>query len=222
MTLAMDRACGKILDKLEELGLAENTIVVFSNDNGGPTDKNASSNYPLSGTKSNHLEGGIRVPFLMRWPGKIAANSVYDHPIITLDLLPTFFAAGGGNVDSILDIDGVDLLPYIKGQKQERPHQRLYWKKDARAVVRHGDWKLIRYPDRPAELYNIAEDERELNNLAAIYPEKVRKLYKMIFQWESTLERPRWLLKRKFENVDIDRMDKYRDQSQFFQEERKN
>lgn len=220
MTLALDRACGKILDRLEELGLAENTIVVFTNDNGGPTDKNASSNYPLSGTKSNHLEGGIRVPFLMRWPGKIEPNSVYPHPIITLDLLPTFFAVGGGDVNTILDIDGVNLMPFIQGQKQERPHQRLYWKKDARAVVRDGDWKLIRYPDRPAELYNIAEDERELNNLAAIYPEKVRKLYKMIFQWESTLERPRWLLQRKFENVDIDRMDQYRDQSHFFQEER--
>lgn len=222
MTSALDRACGKVLDKLDELGLAENTIVVFTNDNGGPTDKNASSNYPLSGTKSNHLEGGIRVPFLMRWPGKIAPNSLYRRPVVTLDLLPTFFAAGGGDGDAILDIDGVDLLPFIQGQKQERPHQRLYWKKDARAAMRYGDWKLIRFPDRPAELYNIAEDERELNNLAAVYPEKVRKMYKMIFQWESTLERPRWLLKRKFENVDIDRMDAYRDQSQFFQEERKN
>ena len=73
-----------------------------------------------------------------------------------------------------------------------------------------------------SELYNISNDERELNNLAAIYPEKVRKMYKMIFQWESTLERPRWLLKRKYENVDIDRMDKYRDQSKYFKEERNN
>ena len=220
MTLAMDRACGKILDKLTELGLDQNTLVVFTNDNGGPTDKNASSNYPLSGTKSNHLEGGIRVPFLMRWPEKIAANTLYPHPISTLDLLPTFFAAGEGDADTLLDLDGVDLLPYISGSKMERPHQRLYWKKDARAVVRDGDWKLMRFPDRPAELYNIAEDERELNNLAAVYPEKVKKLFKMLFQWESTLERPRWLLKRKFENVDIDRMDLYRDQSKFFQAER--
>ena len=220
MTLALDRACGKVLDKLEELGLAENTLVVFTNDNGGPTDKNVSSNYPLSGTKSNHLEGGIRVPFLMRWPGKIKANATYLHPIITLDLLPTFFAAGTGDVNKILDIDGVDLMPYVQGQKLERPHQRLYWKKQARAVVRDGDWKLIRFPDRPAELYNIEKDERELKNLAAVYPEKVRKMYKMIFEWESTLERPRWLLQRKYENVDIDRMDLYRDQSKFFQEER--
>ena len=220
MTLALDRACGIILDKLEELGLDQNTLVVFTNDNGGPTDKNASSNYPLSGTKSNHLEGGIRVPFLMRWPNKIQANSVYHHPVSTLDLLPTFVAAGGGDVDKILDIDGVNLLPYIQGEKQERPHQQLFWKKQARAALRDGDWKLIRFPDRPAELYKISDDPRELNNLAALYPERVRKMYKMIFQWESTLERPRWLLKRKFENVDIDRMDAYRDQAKFFQEER--
>jgi len=104
----------------------------------------------------------------------------------------------------------------------ERPHQRLFWKKDARAVVRDGDWKLIRYADRPPELYDISEDQREMNNLAGIYPERVKKMFKLIFQWESTLERPRWLLHRRYENVDIDRMDAYRDQSLFFQDERKN
>lgn len=220
MTLALDRASGQVLDKLAALGLDKNTLVVFTNDNGGPTDKNASSNYPLSGTKSNHLEGGIRVPFLMSWPGVLKENTAYPYPVSTMDLLPTFFEAAGGDADSLLQLDGVNLLPYIKGEKQARPHQRLFWKKDARAVVRDGDWKLIRFADRPAELYNIADDERELKNLAAVYPEKVRKLYKLIFQWESTLERPRWLLKRKYENVDIDRMDAYRDQSQFFQKER--
>ena len=220
MTLGLDRACGKVLAKLKELGLDENTIIVFTNDNGGPTDKNASSNYPLSGTKSNHLEGGIRVPFLMKWPKIIKETKTYDNPISTLDILPTFFAAAGGDLNKVTNIDGVDLLPYVLGKNAERPHMNLFWKKQARAAVRHGDWKLIRFPDRPAELYNIIDDERELNNLAEIYPEKVKKLYKLIFQWESTLERPRWLLQRKFENVDIDRMDIYRDQSKYFQEER--
>ncbi|WNJ20575.1 sulfatase [Pontibacter sp. G13] len=220
MTVALDRAVGKVLDHLEAEGLAENTIVIFTNDNGGPTDKNASSNYPLSGTKSNHLEGGIRVPFLMKWPGRVEAGSEYHQPIITLDLLPTFFAAGGGDMGQLTDLDGVNLLPFVQGDQSEAPHQQLFWKKQARAAVRMGDWKLIRFPDRPAELYNIAEDEREMNNVADQHPEKVREMYKLIFQWESTLERPRWMLKRKFENVDIDRMDAYRDQSQFFQEER--
>jgi len=220
MTLAVDRACGKILDKLEELGLDDNTIIVFTNDNGGPTDRNASSNWPLSGTKSNHLEGGLRVPFLLHWPGITAPGSVYRFPVSTLDLLPTFFSAGGGEVDTLLQLDGVDLLPFVQGLKQNRPHQRLFWKRDARAVVRDGDWKLIRFADRPAELYHIVEDPREMNDQASIFPERVRKMYKQISAWESTLERPRWLLKRKYENVDIERMDAYRDQSKFFVSER--
>jgi len=210
MTLALDRACGQILDKLKELGLEKNTIVVFTNDNGGPTDKNASINLPLAGTKSNHLEGGVRVPFIMRWPGQIDQKSEYHNPISTFDLLPTFVAAAGGDVDEIKDIDGVDLLPFLKKSNKGRPHETLFWKKDCRAAVRYGDYKLIRYPDRPAELFNIINDESEQNDLAAENPELVRQMFKMIFDWESTLERPRWLLQRKFENVDIDRMDKYR------------
>ncbi len=105
-------------DKLKELGLEKNTIIVFTNDNGGPSDKNASDNYPLSGSKSNHLEGGIRVPFLMKWPGKIKPNTTFKNPISTLDLLPTFYAAAGGNVSNAKDIDGVDLIPYVNGKNK--------------------------------------------------------------------------------------------------------
>ncbi|UMB61690.1 sulfatase [Lutibacter sp. A80] len=210
MALALDRASGKILDKLKELGIDDNTLVIFTNDNGGPTDKNASSNLPLSGTKSNHLEGGIRVPFIMKWPGKIKPNTTYNSPISTLDLLPTFYAAAGGNPKSIKDIDGVNLLPYINNQINSKPHEALFWKKDTRACIRKGDWKLIRFPDRPAELYYIPNDIKEQTNLAASYPKIVRQLFKELFEWESTLERPRWLLKREFENFDIDRMDKYK------------
>ncbi|MCG8579010.1 MAG: sulfatase-like hydrolase/transferase, partial [Bacteroidales bacterium] len=163
-----------------------------------------------AGTKSNHLEGGVRVPFIMRWPGKIDKKSEYNYPISTFDLLPTFVAAAGGDIDQLKDIDGVDLLPFLNSKSEERPHETLFWKKDCRAAVRYGDYKLIRYPDRPAELFNIIEDESEQNDLATENPELVRQMYKMIFDWESTLERPRWLLQRKFENMDIDRMDKYR------------
>jgi len=210
MTLAMDRACGRLIDKLKELGLDKNTLIVFTNDNGGPSDINASINYPLSGTKSNQLEGGVRVPFIMSWPGKIKENTTYEYPVSTLDLLPTFYEAAGGNSKEIDDIDGVDLLPFIQGKNTLKPHQILYWKKETRATVRNGDWKLIRYPDRPAELFNIEEDEAEQKDLAAFNPDKVRDLYKQIFEWELTLERPRWLLKRSYEKYDMDRMDKYR------------
>ena len=210
MTVALDRASGLILDKLAVLGLDKNTLVVFTNDNGGPTDKNASVNFPLSGTKSNHLEGGIRVPFVMKWPAQFKGKQTYNYPVSTLDLLPTFVAAAEGDAAALTDLDGVDLLPYVKGYNVERPHQILFWKKDCRAAMREGDWKLIRYPDRPAELYKIAEDESELTNVASLYPARYKAMYKQVFEWELTLERPRFMLKKSFEKVDIDRMDKYK------------
>lgn len=209
MTLALDRATGTIMDKLEELGIEDNTIVIFTNDNGGPSDKNASNNLPLSGIKSTHLEGGIRVPFIMKYPGKIKANSTYDLPISTFDLLPTFFAAAGGDTENLKDVDGVDLLPYINGQNTTRPHETLFWKRDARAAIRKGDWKLIRFPDRPAELFHIVNDKSELNNLASKEPERYKEMYKELFAWETTLERPRWLLKKEYERRDVERMDNF-------------
>ncbi|MEO9890915.1 sulfatase-like hydrolase/transferase [Aurantibacter sp.] len=209
MGLALDRAVGKVLDKLKELGIEDNTIVVFTNDNGGPSDKNASSNLPLSGIKSTHLEGGIRVPFVMKYPKKLKAGTTFDLPISTFDLLPTFFNAAGGDVKNLKDIDGVDLVPHINGEIKERPHEILFWKRDARAAMRKGDWKLVRFPDRPAALFYLPDDEKELNNLAAKEPERYLKMYKEIFAWEATLERPRWLLKKEYEWKDVIRMDNY-------------
>ncbi|WP_298493879.1 sulfatase-like hydrolase/transferase [uncultured Algibacter sp.] len=210
MTLALDRACGRVLDKLKELGIDDNTIIVFSNDNGGPTDKNASLNLPLSGTKSNHLEGGLRVPFLMKWPREIKAGSIYNYPVSTFDLLPTFYAAAGGDTADLEDIDGVNLIPFVNGTNKARPHEDLFWKKEARAVYRNNDWKLIRYADRPAELYDLSNDFTEENDLALKYPERLKKMFKKLFEWELTLERPLWMLKQKFEKYDVDRMDRYR------------
>ena len=194
MTLSLDRACGQIINKLKELGLDDNTLVVFSNDNGGPTGQNGSSNYPFSGTKGTQLEGGIRVPGIMVWPGKLPAGSVYEHPLSTLDLLPTFVKAGGGAPSSIEGLDGVDIVPYLQGVNKERPHQTLCWKMENRGTIRDGDWKLMRFPDRPAELYNLVEDPGEQNNLAAAHPEMVKALFKKLFAWELELERPLFLL----------------------------
>ncbi|MCL4115880.1 UNVERIFIED_CONTAM: hypothetical protein GTU68_014916 [Idotea baltica] len=210
MTLSMDNAIGDVLSKLKDLDIDSNTLVIYTNDNGGPSDTNASINDPLSGTKANHLEGGIRVPFILRWPGKIPKNSKFDFPISTLDLLPTFVALAGGDSDDLKDLDGVDLFPFAKGQHNDRPHEILYWKKENRGAVRIGDWKLLRFPDRPAELYNLENDVSEINNLASIYPEKVRDMYKKLFSWESTLSRPKWQLKRVYEKKAMERMDAYR------------
>jgi arylsulfatase A-like enzyme len=210
MTLSLDRACGRILAKLKELGLDNNTLVVFSNDNGGPTDANAASNYPLSGTKATHLEGGIRVPGLIAWPGKLPAGTVYNHPASTLDLLPTFLVAAGADAAMLKGLDGVDLAPYLRGAKTGRPHPTLYWKKESRAAIRDGDWKLIRFPDRPAELYDLAQDPSEQSDLASAHPELVRALYKKLFAWELELERPLFMLRRSEEKFSADCFDTYR------------
>ncbi|MEM6633669.1 MAG: sulfatase-like hydrolase/transferase [Bacteroidota bacterium] len=210
MTLALDRACGKILDKLKQLGLEENTLVVFSNDNGGP-DGPMTSNYPLSGCKSNHLEGGIRVPCIMKLPNVIEANTVYEKPVSMLDMLPTFVNVAGGKASGIEGLDGVDLIPFVTHKDPGDPHETLFWKKENRGVVRKGDWKMLRFPDRPAELYNIAQDETESQNLAYQHPDKVREMFKILWEWESQLERPLFMLKRVYEVNAMKRMDEKRD-----------
>lgn len=210
MTLSLDRAVGKIVDTLESLGVADNTLLIFTNDNGGPTDASSSSNWPLSGCKATHLEGGIRVPGIVVWPGRVRAGSVYGKPLSTLDLLPTFVEAGGGDASAIDGLDGVDMMPYIQGRNSDRPHQTLYWKKENRGTIRDGDWKLLRFPDRPAELYHIEIDPSEIDNLAAAEPEKVRELYKKLFSWELGLERPMFQLKRQYEGMAAERLDAYR------------
>lgn len=210
MTLSMDRACGQIMRKLKELGLEENTLVIFTNDNGGPTDENASGNYPLSGVKGTQLEGGIRVPALVSWPGHLPAGTDYDLPLSTLDLLPTFVRLGGGDPAKIAGLDGVDMLPYLRGENRARPHETLHWKMETRGAIREGDWKLLRYPDRPAELFNIALDPAEQNDLAAVHPELVKELFRKQFAWELELERPLFMLRRGEEGLSARREDQFR------------
>jgi len=198
MTFALDRACGTILSKLKELGLEENTIIVFTDDNGGP-DVTNTCNYPLSGGKAFNLEGGIRVPFLMKYPKVLKAGSEYVPMISMMDMLPTFVNAAGGDAGKIQGLDGVDLIPFLTHKNTSVPHDKLFWKEDTKSIVRQGDFKFHRFPDRPAELYNIAEDITESHNLADKYPDKVKEMYKTLWTWESTLERPLWMLKRKYE-----------------------
>lgn len=209
MNVALDRACGQILAKLHELGLDENTLVVFSNDNGGP-DGSKTCNYPLSGCKSNHLEGGLRVPCIMKLPNVIEPGTVYDQPISMLDMLPTFVNVAGGSAEKIKNIDGVDLIPFITRTNKHVPHEVLYWKKENRGTIRMGDWKMLRFPDRPAELYNLSKDISESKNLAYKHPDKVREMYTVLWEWEGELERPLWQLKRIYEVNAMKRVDEKR------------
>ena len=124
--------------------------------------------------KGTHLEGGIRVPFLLKYGDHFEGNTSFNYPISTFDLLPTFVDAAGGNINSLENVDGVSLIPFLNGKNQYRPHETLYWKKETRAAIRDRDWKLIRMPDRPALLFNIARDPNETRNLARKHPEKVK------------------------------------------------
>lgn len=210
MLRALDRGVGVVLDRLDQLGLAKDTIVVFTNDNGGATSVNAAVNYPFAGEKATYLEGGIRVPMAIQWPEHIAAGSRYNYPVSLIDLLPSFYAAAGGDVASLQPIDGVSLWPYLAGQNAARPHQRLFWKRDVRGTLRDGDWKLMRFPDRPAELYNLIDDPGEQHDLAAQEPERLTAMFKTLAEWEYTLERPRWMRVTPVEARDMEIHERYR------------
>ncbi|MFR9605340.1 MAG: sulfatase/phosphatase domain-containing protein, partial [Rikenellaceae bacterium] len=154
---------------------------------------------PLSGMKATFLEGGIRVPGIISYPGVIEANTRYSQPISFLDFFPTFTNLAGCQPTTNKDLDGVDILPFITGTNTNRPHQTLFWKCENRGALRDGDMKFMRFPDRPAELYDLSKDVGEHNNLASSHPELIKRYYKMLFDWEMTLDRPRWMLERKYE-----------------------
>lgn len=192
MTYSLDESIGKVMDELSKNKMLENTIIFFLSDNGGPTDQNFSCNGILSGTKGSKKEGGIRVPFLMQWKGKIAENSVYNNPIISLDIFKTITETIGMKSDSLLKLDGVNLLPYISGKNMSRPHQRLYWRRGSYAAIRDVDWKLIRYPNRLPELYDMKNDFSETRNMADIHKPIVQKMLNELFEWECQMNPPSW------------------------------
>ena len=167
MLINMDRGIGRIIQKLRDSGLEDNTIIIFISDNGGPTRELTSSNLPLRGEKGNLYEGGIRIPFMIQWKGHIPSGKIYENPVISLDILPTVAVAAGAEFPQ--DIDGVNLLPYIKGEKTGQPHQSLYWRQNGLTAFREGNWKIFSNKfngQQPEwELFNLAEDLGEKNNL---------------------------------------------------------
>lgn len=164
----LDDGVGRVLDAVREQGIWDDTLIVFLSDNGGPTRELTSSNLPLRGEKGRLFEGGIRVPFLMQYPAGLAGGKVYEEPITALDLFPTCLELAG--LPPREELDGVDLLPYLSGERVGSPHETLYWRVGNRAALRHGDWKIVREPRRgqpgPWQLYHLAEDIGETENLA--------------------------------------------------------
>ncbi len=190
---AMDDAVGKVLATVRETGQEENTLIVFFSDNGGPTGQTTSNNKPLRGFKATTWEGGVRVPFCLQWKGTIPAGQTFDRPIIQLDLLPTALAAAGVSPDPSWKLDGVNLLPYLTGKNDGKPHSSLYWRFGDQWAVRHGDFKLVvgRDGSGKPELYNLADDIAESKDLAAAQPEKLKELQDLYNTWNAEQSDPK-------------------------------
>jgi len=165
MVSAVDDGVGLVLDKLESLGIDDNTLVVFLSDNGGPEHVNASDNGPLRGKKGDLYEGGVRVPFAMCWPDKIPSGMLYEESVLSLDIFASIVAQNDGNIDLKNTLDGVNIIPYIRGEKKGNPHKTLFWRKfDAGEIaIRDGNNKYI-HSSKKSELYDLGKDMGESQN----------------------------------------------------------
>ncbi|MCG8700153.1 MAG: sulfatase [Bacteroidales bacterium] len=207
MVHTMDSCVGAVLDKLKELKLEENTIVIFTSDNGGI--RSISCQNPLRAGKGSYYEGGIRVPMIVRWPSNVEKGSKSDYPVVNMDIYPTLCELLG--IEPGKELDGTSILPLLT-QEEELEVRPLYWhfpiylqaynpKKDQGrdplfrtrpgSVIRYGDWKLHEYfEDGNIELYNLKDDIGETNNLAEEQPGKAKELYQMLDEWRKELNAP--------------------------------
>jgi arylsulfatase A-like enzyme len=191
MLSAMDDGVGTVLARVRAHQLEEDTLIVFVSDNGGPTAQSTSGNGPLHGFKAQVWEGGVRVPFMIQWKGQIPTGKVDDRPVIQLDIAPTVMAALGMPVGSEARLDGVNLLPYLKGEKAGVPHSALFWRFGAQRAVRSGDWKLTDMGSG-AKLFNLADDLGEEHDLSAKAPEKLKELEAAYSAWNADNVEARW------------------------------
>ena len=186
MVSRMDTDIGRMLDRLGELGIDKNTLVIFTSDNGPEyerTDRFFNSNGPLRGGKRDLYEGGIRVPFVARWPGKIAAGKRSDHPSAFWDFLPTVCEIAGVSPQDA--VDGLSYLPtLIEAPQGQARHPYLYWEFNERQgpiqAVRQNNWKAVMFQNRAIELYDLSSDISESIDLSTLYPGKARDLEGLI------------------------------------------
>jgi arylsulfatase A-like enzyme len=201
LLVGLDDAVGRVTAHLRKTGRDKETLVFFFSDNGGSGRKpflayNTGVNTPLRGDKGQTLEGGIRVPFFVSWPGRLPAGKTYDRPVITLDIVPTACAVAGARADA--DLDGVNLLPYLTGEDTREPHEALYWRFGPQKAVRKGRWKLVDWRDFATQqssgwqLYDLAKDVGEKNDLAASQPKIAAELSAAWDAWNRRNIPPLW------------------------------
>ncbi|MCK4881159.1 MAG: sulfatase-like hydrolase/transferase, partial [Bacteroidales bacterium] len=195
MIETLDSNVGRVMQKVEELGLEKNTIFIFMSDNGGLSTSEGSptSNLPLRAGKGWMYEGGIREPMLIKWPGSGSEGSISDVPVTSTDFYPTILDMAGLELMPEQHMDGVSLVPLLSGEGQpdKRPlfwHYPHYSNQGGKpgAAVRQGDYKLIEFFDPGVvELYNLADDMGETTNLAEEMPEKAKEMLKLLHSWQK-------------------------------------
>lgn len=192
MICAVDDGVGLLRETLRAKGLEKDTLIFFFSDNGGPTAVTKCSNYPLRGAKGQVYEGGIRVPFLVAWPGRLKAGDTYGQPVSSIDVFATAAALTGAKVPADRVMDSVDLMPYLEGKKKGAPHERLYWRTGGGAswAAREGKWKLVRFKDKPAELYDLDSDIGESKDLAIEQKAVADRLWEQVAAWDKELIAP--------------------------------
>ena len=205
MVVALDDGVGRILGALREHGLEENTLVIFLSDNGPakggphiegwkpdwPAQIVVGSAAPLRGAKTDLYEGGIREPLIARWPARLGAGKVFRAPVIANDVLPTLCAVAGAAVPASTVVDGVDLMPFLRGERTGVPHDTLYWKIKSSVALRRNEWKLVRLaPEWKPQLYQLSDDIGETRDLAEARPEIVEQLQTVWETWNRPLPPP--------------------------------
>lgn len=193
MIAALDDAIGEIMMQLKESGIEDNTLVVFCSDNGGATYTGATDNGDLKGGKMTNFEGGLNVPLIMKWHGILPAGSRYKRPVSLMDIFSTALAACDVPLPSGIPIDGVNLIPFLNGARQDLPHEYLFWKTDFNKSLRYGNWKLIlNTREDQMALYDLEKDKQEQYDVKGAHPEVVEHLLAKLTEWESELLPPLW------------------------------
>ncbi|MGE3808378.1 MAG: sulfatase, partial [Gemmataceae bacterium] len=199
MVASMDEAAGKIMARLDELKIADRTVIFFTGDNGGLVLGDTTSNVPLRAGKGSSYEGGVRVPFLVKWPGVTRPGSVCNEPVLTVDIYPTILAMTGakGDVKHNEQVDGLSLVPLLEDPTAKLKRDAIYWHyphyhpggATPYGAIRQRDWKLIEfYEDNHVELYNLKDDIGEKTDLAKKLPERAEELREQLHAWRKSVD----------------------------------
>jgi arylsulfatase A-like enzyme len=179
----MDEAIGELLSLLKERGLEENTLVIFISDNGGSGN---GGNAPLKGSKSTMWEGGLRVPFIARWPGKLPAGKLTDEFLTSLEFLPTFCAISGAQPPANVKLDGFDMMPVLRGEMKS-PRKEMFWQRRGDKAARVGNWKWLESA-RGNGLYDLSTDLGEKHDLSTEKPEVLQMVKARFDAWRKEMD----------------------------------